>query len=144
MKIIKSKLWKQPDIVKTIFKNVPPLDPVVLFFNPNVYFIRKKNKIVSFLTVKNHKNFYEIKTLCTIKNHRNKGYASNFFLSSSFRNSELVLQCDKKLESYYKKFGFNETKKIFGIKTSLFNIFLRPLLGYKLITMSKNDTLKFK
>ena len=143
MKIIKSKLWKQPDIVKTIFKNVPPLDPTVLFFNPNVYFIRKKNKIVSFLTVKNHKNFYEIKTLCTIKNHRNKGYSSKL-LSTNFKNSELVLQCDKKLESYYKKFGFNETKKIFGIKTSLFNIFLRSLLGYKLITMQKNNTLKFK
>lgn len=121
----------------TIIFNSPPLDPSVILFNPNTYLLIKNKEIVSFLTLKKYKEFYELKTLYTYPKNRGKNYASKLIKNAIRKNKKLALQCSEHLENFYKKFGFKKTEDIFKTRRFLFNTLLKSATKYKIIAMRK-------
>ena len=54
MKITKTRIWMKAGIMWIILKNMPPLNPFVLFYNPSLFYIKDGKKIMSFLTTKKY------------------------------------------------------------------------------------------
>jgi len=106
-----SRLWLHPNIIWTIIKKTPTLDPLVILLNTEVYYIENKKEIASFATIKKWKDSTEIGTIYTYPKYRNKGLAGLIIKSIKKEYSPIWLLCKKELVSYYKKQGFKTIKK---------------------------------
>ena len=129
--------------MKTIIKN-PSLDPLVILFNSDLYYIKQKDKIISFLTIKRYFNkYYEMGTLYTAPEYRNRGYANKLMKEVIPKYKDIVVICHgEKIISLNKKHGLKKTNKagfVFDIKRNFFNFLFAPLLGYKKVTMRKQN-----
>ena len=138
-KIISSRVLGYPQVIWAIIKNIPTLDPLVIIFNSKMLcFLSKEGKVISFVAIKKYPKFYELGTVYTFPSWRNKGYASLLIRYAIKLYRPIGLLCKRKMVSYYKKFGFKESAKcgaMINLRRKLFNFFLRPFLGYSIISM---------
>lgn len=111
MKILEKSLWSEPRIVLTIFLHFYQLDPSVIFLNPKLYCLVKEGKIVSFATIRKHKNALEIKSIFTFPSHRARGYAKKLITSISKKEKNVWIICKKSLVPFYESIGFRESIK---------------------------------
>lgn len=141
-KIISSRVLCYPQVIWTIIKNTPTLDPLVIIFNSKMLCCSSKDgKVTSFVAVKKYSRGYELGTVYTCPIYRNKGYASLLIRQAIKLHKPIGLLCKRKMVSYYKKFGFKESKNcgtMINLRRKLFNFFLRPFLGYPIVSMIKD------
>jgi GNAT superfamily N-acetyltransferase len=140
MVIIKSKVRNHKFVVKTIIKNIPVLDPLVIIKNSDLYYIRQKGKIISFVTLKKYFGNYEVGTVYTRPSYRGNGYAKKLvrFVTAKAPN-EIFVMCDEKRKEFYEKCGFRERNDcgfLINVRKIMFNTFFRWFCGYRLISMS--------
>ena len=136
--INKSKIWDDRNVIKTIFKNIPTLDPLSVLFNSDLYSISENNRKVSFATLKKMGSAYELGTVFTDRDFRGKGYASLLVQDIIKQNPKIFVLCEPSLKSFYKRQGFNECIKchsIVDVRRRLFNFFLTPFVGYKISSL---------
>ena len=140
-KIHTSRTWRQPIIALEILRNTPTLDPLAVLFNSKVLFIKKGDKIVSFVAVKKYFKTYEIGTVYTNPESRGKGYASFLINHILKKQNQVFLLCKKQMIPFYEKLGFYECLKsdtIINIRRMLFNYFIAPLRGHTIVSMKYN------
>lgn len=138
MKIINSRILLKPLIVFYVLKNFLILDPFVILFNCKTYFVRLNGKIISFLTIKNWYGKIKLGTVYTLPAYRKKGYMDKLLKNVLFKFENIEIVCRDNLENFYKKYGFKKFRDK-NIKIKLFNIFLKPIFGYELISMRKKS-----
>jgi GNAT superfamily N-acetyltransferase len=137
MKIAKSRLWGNPGVIKTVLFNVHDLDPSVILTNPVLYHVGSGKRIASFLSVRKHKKFKELKTVYTHPRYRGDGFSKKLIMHAISRHGRMALTCRVKMKKFYERFGFREDKEIFTIRVWLFNNFLGPIFRTKIIAMIK-------
>ena len=138
--IIESRVLKHPQIIITILKNFPTLDPLVILLNSRVYYIENYKEIIAFLTVKKWKNITELGTVYTAPTFRKKGFAKKLIRYVSKKYSSMYLLCKKEIVPFYKKCGFSVTrsnKNTIEKRRELFNKCLSPIFRYPLVSMAK-------
>ena len=146
MRIVRSKLWKEPRIAGMIIRNSPVLDPTILLDNPTIYFIVKKDELVAFLAIKKHSRVYELKSVYTCLSYRNKGYMRILINLAVKEHPHIYLICKSNLVHFYKKFGFYETDiapPILLFKRNLFNLFCF-LFDTRAVILIKTQQIKIK
>lgn len=138
-KIISSRVLCYPQVILTIIKNIPALDPLVIVFNSKMLCCLFKNgKVISFVAIKKYYKSYELGTVYTCPKWRNQGYASLLIRQAIKIYNPIGLLCKREMVSYYQKFGFKESTKcgmMINLRRKLFNFFLQPFLGYPIISM---------
>ena len=138
MNIIKSTVLHYPKIMWTIIKNTPTLDPLVIFKNSKIYVGYDKENIVGFLTIKQFGDTTELGTLYVYPEFRRHGYAEQ--LSDQAKNdySELYLLCTPGMSEIYSRYGFSVVDHPAGVmklRKKLFDIFIAPMVGYRIVVM---------
>lgn len=139
-KIISSRALGYPQVIWTILKNTPTLDPLVIIFNSKILCVSKKNKVISFVAIKKYPRGYELGTVYTYPKWRNQGHASLLIRQAIKLYSPIGLLCKRKMIPYYQKFGFKDSNncgKIINLRRKLFNFFLQPFTGYPITSMIK-------
>jgi len=126
-------------VVKTILKHIPTLDPLAIVLNADLYYTEKDKNVVSFITLKRFGSIRELGTVFTDYLYREKGYASYLIQSMLAKQTDPVyVLCEEKLKPFYEKNGFSEYTRCHWIvrtRRKLFNIFLKPLTGYKIVSL---------
>lgn len=136
--IKKSRVLKHPKVIWTILKNTPTLDPLVILLNSKLYYVEIRNKIASFLTIKEWKDSTEIGTVYTYPEFRSKGLAGKLIEHVKKKYKKVGLICKENLIPFYKKYGLKKsssTKNKIERRKELFNKTLAKIFGYKLVAM---------
>ncbi len=139
MKIEKTNVWKNLQVVKTILKESPVLDPLVIIYNSDLYLIKKGKEIASFLTLKKYFSIYELGTVYTYQEFRKKGFSKKLINSILLKHPEIYLICRPDKKKFYEKLGFRYAKNsplIFLLRIKLWNALIFSDKN-KLIVMQK-------
>jgi len=139
IEIITSRIWKHPQIMSVILRNVPTLDLMVIILNSVVYYTTDDvGDIMSFATIKKFGSLYELGTVYTAPQYRGRGHSSQIINYITNHVTPVVLLCHPKLKSFYESVGFRKCDKcdtITNTRRKAFNLLLAPFAGYKIISM---------
>ena len=142
LSIYKSRILRHPKIIWTILKNVPTLDPLVIFMNAPVYMMFRNETLVSFVSIKHWGNQTEFGTLYTFPDERGKGYAKDLCIEVMKDYGLLYLLCKPDMVELYSENGFSIDQApsgIMGMRKRLFDIFIAPFVGYTIVVMKRNQ-----
>lgn len=140
MKITRTRVWNEMEAVWTILKETPTLDPFVLVQNSELYVLKKKSKVVSFLTIKRLGKYEALGTVYTFPKHRKKGLMRKLIKKALKNRRNVYLVCYTDKSGFYKRFGFSLDKNapwLFRLRRLLGNIFIAPIIGKKLVIMKR-------
>ncbi|MCF8257724.1 MAG: GNAT family N-acetyltransferase [Flavobacteriales bacterium] len=138
MRQIRSKVLKHPKVVRTIIRNAPTLDPLAVLLNSDLYYLEDEGAIISFVTLKKMGPVCELGTVHTDVRFRGKGLASSLIRSVLNANGGVYVLCAERLKGFYEQLGFSictDGHWAVNARRRLFNVFLRPLTGYTLVSL---------
>jgi N-acetylglutamate synthase-like GNAT family acetyltransferase len=110
--VMKAKLWSKISLLKIPLTNIFLLDPTVLFGNPYVYYLEKNKQLIACAAVVPRKRGYELKMVYTHKQYRNKGKMTTLLNNIHRAEPILSLICKASLAPFYKRFGYQPTRKV--------------------------------
>lgn len=141
MRIIRTHLWKHPQVILTILNPLNKLDPLVILSNAELFILVDKN-IVGFAAVKHYNSkIREIKSVYTYPQYRSKGYAKKLISHVSKRYPNIYLVCRAPLVTYYEKLGFKQalkSPKQISSKVKLWNLFFGSFHSLQALILKKN------
>ena len=138
--IQKSTVWKTPKIIFHILRNSNVLDPFVILYNSPAYIYRKDKELVAFVTIKSFFGVEELGTVYTLPSFRDQQRMKKLLKDVFTKHDKLSILCSKGMIPFYEKFDFVEEKQCgfwFTFRRNLFNILLRPIFGYQLVSMRR-------
>ena len=139
--IIKSQIWKHLDIISIILKNIPTLDPFVIFSNIPVYILYKDNSMVGFVCIKKWDHIIELRALYVFPKNRGNGYAKLLCVQVTQEFPGVYLLCRPDLIPLYSQCGFSIVSNPIGVmktRQRLNTWFIAPFTGYKIIVMKNH------
>lgn len=139
--IIKSQICRHPRIIWTILKNIPTLDPLVIFMNPSIYILYDSNLIAGFIAIKNWGNLIERGTLYVYPPHRGKGYGQQLCAEVMKEYRDVYLLCKPERVPIYLRNGFSVVSNPTGVmkmRQQLNTWFIAPFTGYKIVVMKNH------
>jgi len=145
MKISEGRVSKHRSVIITILKNIPTLDPMAILLNSRLYYLELDGTITAFITLKKMGSALELGTVYTHPQFRKKGYASSLIQEciNHHHNSNVYVLCEKKLQVFYENKNFEKCEHchwIINLRKKLFNTFLKPFLGYELVSLKTNKS----
>jgi GNAT superfamily N-acetyltransferase len=139
MRLRKSCLWGEPQIIGAIVRNLFILDPTVLLGNPVVYYLEQRGTLVSFIAIKRRLSVYELKSVYTFPQYRGKNYMSFLMRLVIKKYPNLILICKTGLKTFYERFRFRKTQSgpaFLRFEQCLANFFI-PFKKARLILMKR-------
>ncbi len=139
--IIKSRVWKHSNIIWTILKSIPTLEPFIIFSNTPVYILYKKNSMVGFVCIKKWDHIMELRALYVFPTKRGHGYAKLLCEHIVQEFPGVYLLCRPDLVPLYSQCGFSIVSNPAGVmktRQQLNTWFIAPFTGYKIVVMKNH------
>ena len=138
---IRSKILRHPKVIGAILRHTPTLDPLAIVLNSDLFYLNGPDgSMASFVTMKDMGGMNELGTVFTFGSYRGSGLSTALLHDVLNRYSDIYLLCKPDLEGFYERVGFKVCEaghRNIIRRRDLFNTWLGPLFGYRLIAMHR-------
>lgn len=138
MKIVETRVLYSAGVMKLIITEW--MDTLAFLMNAKVYKLVNRGKLISICCIKNFGSIIELGVVITTNKYRGKGYMSRLLKHVLKEYGTLYLICLKRLEKYYRKFGFKTIKKApwpLRIRAGPYNFFAGLFSWEKIVYMKR-------